>query len=388
MHKIYRILSIPISITYRNIGIDILRGLSILAVILLHLNIHLDYADSFLGDIFPRPIFNLIFRSGYYGVIVFFTLSGYLITSSILKKWGALSKIEIGKFYWFRFSRIMPLLVLLLAVLTVLHLGGIKGFVINPERTSLARSIFAALTFHVNWLEYKVGYLPANWDVLWSISIEESFYLFFPIVCLLAKKRWQLISLLLVFLVLSPWARTQLFSGNELGSRNHLAFIDSIALGCTTALIVYKKQFPQWMNYLFLGLGSLMLVLVFVFRSCLYQSGLTSLGMNITILSVGVSLVLFWMYEIQRSHRQKDRLLFRGIRLMGVYSYEIYLTHMFVIIFGTQIFKYYQLGPKWLVAYSILLVWLSYLLGKLVHLYFSEPLNKWLRRRITINEKL
>ncbi|GAB5551646.1 MAG: acyltransferase [Saprospiraceae bacterium] len=373
-------------ITHRNHGIDVLRGLSILAVILLHLNIRFGYGDSFLRDLFPRQLFNLIFRSGYYGVIVFFTLSGYLITSSILKKWGTLSKIELGKFYWFRFARIMPLLCLLLIVLSTLHLSGISGFVINSERTSLTRAVFAALTFHVNWLEYKVGYLPANWDVLWSISIEEVFYLVFPIVCLLVKKRWQLLILLLIFLVLSPWARTQLFSGDELGSRNHLAFIDSIALGCTTALIAYNKTLPKLMNRLFLGLGWAMILLVFVFRSFLYQSGLTSLGMNITILSVGVSLVLFWMHEHQRSGQQKDRLWFAWIRRMGLYSYEIYLTHMFVVIWGVQVFHYFKLGVNWLVPYSLLLIWLSYLLGKVVFIYFSEPLNLWLRRRVIVRE--
>ena len=52
------------------------------------------------------------------------------------------------------------------------------------KAVGLPRALFSALTFHLNWLEAKTGYLPANWDVMWSLSVEEMFYLFFPLVCL------------------------------------------------------------------------------------------------------------------------------------------------------------------------------------------------------------
>ena len=162
-----------------------------------------------------------------------------------------MSKIELKTFYWQRFSRIIPLLALLLIVLSILHSADVHGFVINSEQTSLSRAIFSALTFHINWLEIQVGYLPANWDILWSISIEETFYLFFPIICLFLKREWQFVIVLLLFLVVSPWARTNLYLGNELADRNHLAFLDSIALGCMTAIIVKSKINFFIMNYRF-----------------------------------------------------------------------------------------------------------------------------------------
>ena len=112
----------PIRTKNRNIGIDILRGLSILFVVLLHLNIHLGYADSFLKEFLPKKVFSVLFWSGFYGVVVFFTLSGYLITKSVIEKWGSTSDIEVKKFYWFRFARIIPLLVVLLLVLSGLHI--------------------------------------------------------------------------------------------------------------------------------------------------------------------------------------------------------------------------------------------------------------------------
>ncbi|SMG36187.1 Peptidoglycan/LPS O-acetylase OafA/YrhL, contains acyltransferase and SGNH-hydrolase domains [Marivirga sericea] len=366
----------------RNIGIDVLRGLSILAVILLHLNIHFGISNTFLKELLPAKLFSLLFWSGFYGVVVFFTLSGYLITNSIIRKWTSLSKIDIKMFYWQRFSRIIPLLTVLLLVLSILHVLDVQGFVINADQTSLGRAIFSALTFHINWLEIQVGYLPANWDVLWSISIEETFYLFFPIICLFLKKEWRFLVIVGLFLVVSPWARTQLFEGNELADKNHLAFVDSIALGCMTAIITSKLTFSKALNYFFLTLGWSMVILIFVFKGFIYKAGIVDLGLNITILSVGVSLILFWMHEKHKSKEENRHYIFGWLRNMGIYSYEIYLTHMFIVIFGAQLFEKLSIGSNWLIPYLISLLLISYFLGKIIFHKFSEPVNIWLRRKL------
>jgi len=365
----------------RNIGVDVLRGLSILAVILLHLNIHFGISNTFLKQILPYKLFSLLFWSGFYGVVIFFTLSGYLITLSIIKKWGTLSKIDMKRFYWLRFSRIIPLLVLLLLVLAILHLTNVPGFVINSEQSSLGRAVFSALTLHINWLEIQVGYLPANWDILWSISIEETFYLFFPVICLFLKKEWQLVFILVLFLMVSPWARTQLYEGNELGDRNHLAFVDSILLGCMSAIIASKLTFRKGVNWAFLIVGWLLVALIFVYKGFIYKSGIAGLGLNITILSVGVSLILLWMHANHLSGKEKNRRIYSWLRNMGIYSYEIYLSHMFVIILVAHLFKKYELSNNWLVPFLFLSIVLSYLLGKMIFMYFSEPINQWLRKK-------
>lgn len=369
------------SIQQRNIGIDVLRGLSILTVILLHLNIHFGISDTFLKVLLPKKLFSLFFWSGFYGVVVFFTLSGYLITNSIIKKWGTLSKIDLKTFYWQRFSRIIPLLIILLIVLSILHLGNVHGFVINPEQTSLGRAILSALTFHTNWLEIQVGYLPANWDILWSISIEETFYLFFPVTCLFLKKEWQFAAILVLFLLVSPWARTQLYEGNELADKNHLAYIDSIALGCMAAIISSKMTFAKWLNWIFPIIGWSMVVLIFVFKGFVYKSGITDLGLNVTILSVGVSFILLWMHQKHQLKKEKNRMIYSWLRHMGTYSYEIYLTHMFVIILMASIYREFELDEKWLVPFLLFSILISYLLGKVIFNYFSEPVNSWLRKK-------
>ena len=366
----------------RNIGVDILRGVSILVVILLHINIHFGLKNSFLAEALPPKLFSFLFWNGFYGVVIFFTLSGYLITSSVLKRYGSLSEINLKQFYWFRFTRIMPPLIALLMVLSTLHLTGVSGHVINPEKTSLLRAVFAVLTFHFNWPEIQVGYLPANWDVLWSISIEECFYLFFPIVCLFLKKDWQFVFILIAFGIISPWARVELFPDSELAYKNHLASIDAIAIGCMTAILAHRFSFPRRWNLIFLLLGTALVVLVTFFKGIVWRTGIAPIGLNVTLLSIGISMILLWLHQRQKSGMQKDYLAFRWLRKMGEYSYEIYLTHMFVVIFAAQQIRRQKLDESWFIPLLLVCVLICYLLGWIISSQFSEPLNKKLRKRL------
>ena len=169
----------------RDAGIDVLRGLSVLLVVAAsHVNLRFALNHYDVAKLLPKPLARVVFWSGYYAVIVFFVISGFLITSLSLRRWSSLGRIDARAFYWMRFARIVPCLVALLLVLSVLHLAGAHDYVIDPCARSLPRAIVAALTFHFNWLEGTRGYLPGSWDVLWSLSIEEAFYVVFPLVCL------------------------------------------------------------------------------------------------------------------------------------------------------------------------------------------------------------
>ena len=365
----------------QNSGINTLRGISILSVILLHINIRVPFSETLLGSSMPNMIYKVLFWSGFYGVCIFFVISGFLISTSALNKWGSLPDIKPGGFYSMRFARIIPLLISLLVVLSFLHLGGINGFVINPEQTSLGRSIFAALTFHINLLEIQTGYLPGPWDILWSLSIEEVFYLFFPLLCFLIRKEWQFIAIMAIFLIISPFARTFLFTGNELSDRNYLAYMDAIALGCIAALITRRISLNKISLNIIALTGWGLFLLVFIFRTFVYNIGLTKIGLNISLLSVGTALILIWMQNRHLNGEQKPSPFTGLLRFMGRNSYEVYLTHMFVVFILVEVFNLLKFDGEWtwMLYFSAILI--SGILGELVARYFSNPVNVALRKK-------
>ena len=164
-------------------GIDLLRGLAIFFVLMNHVNMQLLFAHVPYTRGLPKQLVASLVWNGQQGVQIFFAVSGFLITSTSLRRWKSLAHVSVADFYRLRFARIAPLLVGLLAILSVLHLAHVPHFVVRPETGGLGRALVAALTFHVNLLEATRGYLPGSWDILWSLSVEETFYFAFPWMC-------------------------------------------------------------------------------------------------------------------------------------------------------------------------------------------------------------
>ncbi len=362
-----------VSPSVRNDGIDSLRGFSILTVILLHCYIHM----PFINNVLPQKIFNIIFRSGYYGVILFFVISGFLITSTSLKRWGNLRNISLWKFYQMRFARIMPCFLILLMILSMLDILGIPGFVIKT--TSLAQTLFSALTFQINWLEAKTGYLPANWDILWSLSVEEVFYLFFPLTCLIFRKPYYFALAMLMFIIIGPFARV-LFTDNGIWSdHSYLSCMDGIAVGCLAALIshYFKLNKKQFLFFLFLGI--LFYSFIFIFRKQAYDIGISEIGLNVTMLEVGIGLILIAMQNWYSKGDHSGSLWTAPLRWFGRNSYEIYLTHSFFIIAIAKILFNTNQSVLVIVFWYAISITLSGIIGQLVSTYFSEPMNRLIR---------
>jgi peptidoglycan/LPS O-acetylase OafA/YrhL len=357
-------------------AVDILRGLAIFFVLMNHVNMRLWLAKLPYAQGLPDQLVSSLVWNGQYGVQIFFAVSGFLITSTSLRRWGEPSRVNVRDFYALRFARIAPLLLLLLVVLSTLHAAGLKDFVVSPETGGLGRAWIAALTFHVNVLEAQRGYLPGNWDVLWSLSIEETFYLFFPLLCRFAGRGKRLVAVLAVFVVLGPFARTVLAHGNDTWREySYLGGMDAIALGCLTALLAGRVHPPRRLAGVIatLGIAALIFILGFSLRSEAW--GLSGCGLDMTLVALGTCMIITSTAGADwRSPRVAAPLL-----RLGRYSYEIYLTHMFVVFALFDAFV--ALGSP-LPAVPVLFVGViagAGVLGALLARWYSEPMNRRLR---------
>jgi peptidoglycan/LPS O-acetylase OafA/YrhL len=359
-------------------GVDLLRALAIYFVLMNHVNIRLLLARVPYLRGLPHQLANSLVWNAQFGVQIFFAVSGFLITSTTLRRWGSLSRVSVRDFYLLRFARIAPLLLLLLAVLSLLHLAHFTDYIVQAKTGGLGRALLAALTFHVNVLEARHGYLPGSWDVLWSLSVEEIFYLFFPIVCFLFGRGKLLVVLLLTFVVLGPFGRTVMTHGNEIWQeKSYLGGMDAIALGCLTALFVSRRPLPRSFLLAIGSVGTALLIFILGFSVRAYSWGFGRTGLDMTVVALGTCLVIITAAQTEwRSPR-----VFAPFLLLGQRSYEVYLTHMFVVFL---FFHLFLMAGKRMMPVPILFIMVilfAALLGELAGRFYSEPMNRWLRKR-------
>lgn len=361
-------------------GVDVLRGLSVLLVLWHHINLRFSLNGYPVDHVLPRPVERVLFSSGYYAVIIFFVISGFLITRLSIARWGSLPCLAILPFYRLRASRILPCLLLLLVVISTLHLAGAPEFLINPEHASLSRALLAALTFHVNWLEGHHGYLPGCWDILWSLSNEETFYLLFPLICLLLRSERRLVLLLLALVVIGPVNRTLIGEQNDPWNEYaYLSCMDAIAFGCLAALACARLHLSNRAQHTALIAGAVLAVFIVVTRRLSAQSGLYHLGLDVSALEAGVALMLLAFGN--GLGNQAASLGTGWLRAIGQTSYEVYLFHMLVVLSLIDLFKRTHAPSRLIPVTYLAMLLLSLALGYAIFRLYSEPLNRALRGR-------
>jgi peptidoglycan/LPS O-acetylase OafA/YrhL len=363
----------------RNPYIDALRGLSILLVVVLHVQIRVPLQETFLFREMPQVVWASLCRNGHNGVRIFFVISGFSITLTSLARWGSLDRIDVRHFYQLRFARIGPLLLALLAVLGVLHLLEVPGYAIDPAKASLGRASFSAVALHLNWLEAQVGYLPASWDVLWSLNVEEAFYLFFPLACLALRRaagRGAVLVLLVLLIVVGPVFRA--LEPNPIwNSKAYWASFDAITVGCLAAVLTHHRMIERH-GLLRLGvIGAISSVAVLSLERQPFFMPLNRYGLTETILSFGVAALLVAASRAEASQRAARWL--RPLTACGRLSYEIYLTHAFVVLAAVSEFKRRNFPNDAAPVMLALVLAASWALGALVERYFSSPSNLRLR---------
>jgi peptidoglycan/LPS O-acetylase OafA/YrhL len=207
-------------------GLDGLRGVAILWVVAVH-------ADA-LKNTF-----------GCLGVDVFFVLSGFLITCLLIEEWDEFGRVNLKHFYIRRALRLLPALAVLLLAFVL------SGFVTGSISAN-AKEALIALCYSTNWLRalsFNGSYYLAH---TWSLSIEEQFYLLWPVILLWLLPRLSRNSLLgLVLLAVAAcwlwriWLHAIAISSDARLYNGLDTRADSLLLGCATAIALSSNFLPK-----------------------------------------------------------------------------------------------------------------------------------------------
>jgi len=301
--------------------IDGLRAIAVCAVILYHAQI----------NIFGHQLF----KGGFIGVDIFFVISGYLITSIILKELVTTGSFSFKHFYERRVRRILPALLFVMLV----SLPFAWMYLLPSSFIDFSKSILYSLGFSSNfYFHYSGQEYGAESGLLkpflhtWSLSVEEQYYIIFPIILLITFKyfRKYLIHILILGFVISLGLA-------EWGSRNHPSFNFyvlptrgwELLAGSILAYFEIKKGHRSENQKLNLILPTIGLLLIshsiIFFNDNIFHPSFYTLSPII-----GVCLIIWFSNKNEIITKLLSTKLFVGI---GLISYSLYLWHYPIFVF-------------------------------------------------------
>jgi len=327
-------------------GLDGLRAVSLLLV----LSVHMSYSKHFLSK---SMIHWLEYCDlGDLGVRVFFVISGFLITTLLLREGKKYGSISLGHFYTRRCFRILPPCYFYIAVIGLIVFFG--GLALE------AKEFLYAVTYTMNYSRehgWQMGHL-------WSLAVEEQFYFIWPAVMAFSgPKRSMYFAFAVICIV--PWIRftylvLHIYPAGQIITKPFEACCDGLAVGCLLAGIRgWLGSQKLYQDYLHSALPYTLPVGI-LFCNSLFQWPRIHLVVGIPLENILIALLIDWVVRMPETMAGRF-LELRFIRRIGVLSYSIYLWQQ---LFCTQ----FRFGDTWWgqfpmnLLFSIICGWLSYVL--------------------------
>ncbi|MDK4173986.1 acyltransferase family protein [Staphylococcus pseudintermedius] len=344
-------------------GLDGVRAVAVIAIIIYHLN--------------PQWL-----SGGFLGVDTFFVISGYLITSLLLTEYHNTGKIELMSFWLRRVKRLIPAVLFLVMGVIVLSL------IFMPTEIQKVRADSIAAIFYVsNWwyimqnVDYFEQFAVQPLKHLWSLAIEEQFYLVFPIVLLsllsFIRRLKSIRIIFLILLVISMIAMMVLYVPNENVARVYFGTdtrIQTLLMGVLLALVWPPFQLKAKVNRQMrtmidtagvVGLAILFICFKFVSEtnSILYYGGFFLIS-TVTLLVIASS--------VHPSGYFAKFLGNKAFTFIGSRSYSLYLWHYPIIVLIHHQFVQGQIPPLVYVVEILLMV----LMAEFSYKFIEQPFRK------------
>lgn len=326
------------NITYRP-EIDGLRAIAVLSVLIYHA--------------FPEWL-----PSGFIGVDIFFVISGYLITSILIKEITS-GKFQFATFYERRIRRLLPPLLPVLAVTAILC----SVLLSEVAFKDFSRSLKSVAIFLSNWhFLSSISYFDAPGSITpllhtWSLAVEEQFYFFFPVILIIAiKLREQLVvPLILMLLMLSfTYSVFLLNAGNQDAAfYNSAARFWELSVGSLIAALPRVSISGRIATILeATGIALILCALLTFSHETVFP------GPSALLPTVGAGLIIF----AQGKGVIALALSLRPLVLIGLISYALYLWHWPLMVAVRLILPTPPVAVMaTVIAVSMLLAWISYI---------------------------
>jgi peptidoglycan/LPS O-acetylase OafA/YrhL len=371
--------------------IDLIRFVSIFVVIGNHF--YPNWIAAFAPFDFLRYLIMAFFPNGIYGVTCFFVVSGFLITHMLAHKVGDLSQINLKVFYIRRIARIFPLLIIVILVgLFIEHFIGlfdekILNYNVWKDSTGFGWSFWASLlSLTFNW--YLIGQRGdgLHWNVLWSLAVEEQFYLVYPLVVKFLGDRKKIFVFLFAVIFSAVFYRAWVlpsFEFNEyLMHQSSFGAFDQIAVG---ALLYFaNEQWGDWFKRHFKTAIFLMMAgaggCFYLFIQTSYRNGNQYIWVP-TLMAVSCAMAILGGLYIPALNSKTAHLL----SWPGKLSYGCYLWHPTLIVLLMPFLV--STGGFWAFVFFVIAVcFFAFLSYKGFEIPVNHRIRSWFKLKPSLSE--
>ncbi len=329
------------------------------------------------------PLFSHL---GFNAVVFFFVLSGFLITHVLIQETNTKGSFSIPSFYWRRIIRIWPLY--LFIVLLAFGIGAIDWSDFNyPNQPEwLSQRGFVTTCHFLFSPNIALLFVPAVGMVghLWSIGVEEHFYLFWPWLLKIIKKKknqilafgaiWILAKIILKLLILSFDLPLQSIALYLIFNK-----FECMALGGYLAYVFNEKN-SKIKTFILKNLGRLLIANLMLFFAATYFLAEKWANFNYLLVALFSGLLLFRVTQSD----EKSFLNHRWINILGNASYAVYIVHFPILLFilNTQFYTghFTALGWKENIGLYTEVIFSSLAFGLFLHTFIELPVKKWSQR--------
>lgn len=336
-----------------------LRFFAFFVVFINHATGSLSYYNSSKTYVF---ICSHFFKNGDLGVSFFFVLSGFLITYLLLKEKEISGKVNIRNFYLRRVLRIWPLYFLIVATcILVLPMFGNylpKFFPLDVSINDINKWLYLTFTGNFDYIYNGINNVLIG--VLWSVSVEEQFYLFWPLIVAFIPTKHLLKAFILIILG-SIAFRFFYAHGNAMIIKYHsLSSISDLASGAVIAYLAYKKSVIAWIQKIpkyIIVLPYLLLFVLVPLRFYVWKFGanynLVSSFLPVLFSSIFAFIIMEQNYANHSFYKIKN---WKLISSFGKYTYGMYCYHMIVFFAILVLFHFMGININGMSVYAFMFV--------------------------------
>jgi peptidoglycan/LPS O-acetylase OafA/YrhL len=350
-------------------GLDGLRAAAVLLVLVAHMG----WSTAIPGG---------------FGVTLFFFISGLLITRLLLAEHAQQGRIAVGRFYMRRLIRLYPalLMAVLIASLLVLYSGGLISW------GKVAAAVFYYANYYgiyVNFGLGRDGFDP--FSILWSLAVEEQYYLVFPFLCALLLGNngslRRLFWVLAAILVLTLLWRIILHHAGVSSDRIYLGTdtrIDAILYGAWLALLLARDGQQHWRRFCASHIVQVVCLLMLLAGFLIRDPGFRD-TLRYSLQGLALMPLITALCFTESLAPLKRVLEIKPARRIGNWSYSLYLYHPIAIAIAELIWGPGSIGPQrvgWQVFpyFVASVVLLSFGLATLSYYFVEQPFLRWRRR--------